>query len=104
MQFRPLRTRALVTTLALSCLSPLAACSQDPGAHATFTAVTPTPMDAAMTTPPPDSGAPSVEAGPPADGGTSGCGMLPDTFGTYSEYHISIAGPDVDANKQLQGA
>jgi hypothetical protein len=38
---------------------------------------------------------------PVAGGMTSGCGMAPvQTTGTYVQYHMSVAGPDLDVNTQ----
>lgn len=94
---RPLRTAALAGLTACLLLS----CKADPLTHSTFTAVSTTP-DAAP--PPPDATTP-----PPTEGGmtsadagmTSGCGMAPtQQGGTYVEAHISVAGPDLDANNQ----
>jgi len=88
-------------------------------------AVSPTPTPDATTPPPSDGGGgtPNVDAAPRpdgmtggggdgggtpnldaasrTDGMTSGCGMVPDfATGSYKEYHLSIAGPDLDASNQ----
>jgi hypothetical protein len=72
------------------------ACSQDTRTHAEFTAVTSTSIPDAASTP--DSS--SNLDGPRADGMTSGCGIEPTQFPPYTEYHLSVAGPDLDANMQ----
>ena len=104
MQLRPLRTAALA---GLAVTLALAACTQDPNTHATFTAVTRTPArDAATSDTGPGGssgagGSSNVDAGPRTDGKTSGCGMDPNQpVETYTEYHIQVAGPDLDANMQ----
>jgi poly(3-hydroxybutyrate) depolymerase len=78
------------------------ACKEDPLTHSTFTAVsTTTPTPDAMMPPPSDGGSSNVDAGPRADGKTSGCGMDPNQpNGSYFEYHMSVSGPDLDANMQ----
>ena len=95
MQFQRLRLATLAG------LTALAACAQDPLTHTTFTAVASTPLDAG--TPPPADGGPSnLDASTRADGQTSGCGMDPGQFpnAQYVQYHLSVSGPDVDANMQ----
>lgn len=94
---RPLRTA--VAALLPACLL-LAACKADPKTHSNFTAYSNTPDAAPMpdaTTPMPDTAPP-----PPSDGGTStGCGMEPQQVsGSYVEYHMNVAGPDLDGNNQ----
>jgi poly(3-hydroxybutyrate) depolymerase len=89
--------------LASLSLCLLLACKEDPATHSTFvtagTTVTPTPD--AMMPPPSDGGGTTVEAGPRTDGRTGGCGMDPNQpSAVYTEYHISIAGPDLDATNQ----
>jgi poly(3-hydroxybutyrate) depolymerase len=111
MQSRRLRT------VALAGLSALAACAQDPNTHASFTAVASTPSPDAATpppdaaAPPPDAAAPPPDAATPppdavahADGQTSGCGMDPGQTpnAMYVPYHLSVSGPDMDANMQLK--
>ena len=99
MQLRRLRIAALAG------LPALVACAQDPNTHASFTAVVSTSTPDAAVTPPSDGGAggsPNVDAGPRADGQSSGCGMDPgqNPNATYVEYHLSVSGPDLDANMQ----
>jgi poly(3-hydroxybutyrate) depolymerase len=95
MQSRLLRTALLAGLLA--CFN--VACKEDPNTHSTFTAVTsmmPT-SDASMPPPPMDADLQH------ADGNTSGCGMDPNqASGTYTPtpYHLSVAGPDLDASGQ----
>jgi polyhydroxybutyrate depolymerase len=93
MQSRPLRCAA---TVGLVGLATLGACKQDPATHVTFTAVAGTTLDASGTSDAP--AAATSDALPTSDGSTSGCGMAPNQIlGKYVQYHISIAGPDVDA-------
>src|SRR4051812_42477188 len=101
MQSRPLRTAVLA---GLSAVMALWGCAQDPGTHASFKAV--------EATPPPDAGSTggggsgggggggssNVDAGPRTDGTTSGCGMDPNQGSNYTQYHISVAGPDLDGS------
>jgi hypothetical protein len=104
---RPLRTAALAGLSA--CL--LMACKADPLTHSNFVAVSTIP-DAGTpgpdaTTPPPDATTPGPDTSPNMDGSTggdgktAGCGIEPQfVTGTYREYHLSVPGPDVDANNQ----
>jgi poly(3-hydroxybutyrate) depolymerase len=98
MQSRLLRPLFPISTLAILSASLGLACAQDPGTHSTFTAVAPTTQDAAMP-PPVDSGGGTTD-GPRGDGKTGGCGMVPTQGNTYVQYHMSVAGPDLDANNQ----
>jgi poly(3-hydroxybutyrate) depolymerase len=98
----------LLRSAMLASLSALAACTQDPKTHAEFNVtatggggsgvdaagVDATSLDATMTM--------NGDA-MAADGGTNGCGLPPDPgqlVGQYSEYHLSISGPDLDANNK----
>jgi hypothetical protein len=91
---RSLRTAAIAGLSA--CL--LLACQADPLTHSNFTAVSTAPTPDAGKPPPSDAG-----STPTGDGGmTNGCGIAPDyVTGNYKEFHLSIAGPDVDANNQM---
>ncbi|HVU52125.1 MAG TPA: hypothetical protein VHL80_15610 [Polyangia bacterium] len=79
------------------------ACAQDPATHSTFTAVISTGTGGSTGAAGSGSSAGSTgAAGSTINGGmTVGCGMDPgQALGSYVEYHISITGPDLDANKQ----
>jgi hypothetical protein len=113
------RTAALIRLAALAGLAASLglACNGEPltvAAGRKPDAATPLPTDGDSTTnsdaephaeaatpPPTDGSATDVDAEPHADGMMLGCGMNPNQpVGTYTEYHISIAGPDLDTNNQ----
>jgi hypothetical protein len=102
---RLLRATALAGLLAGSAFG----CAQDPKTHTQFTAVTnlPTASGAGGSTGAAGSsgGAGATMSNPDAStingGMTVGCGMDPmQPVGTYFQYQIPIAGPDLDANNQ----
>jgi hypothetical protein len=120
----------LLRAAALTGLSALAACAQDPGTHTIFTAVAAGPSGGAGSpgggagspgggagspgggagSPGGGAGSPGSGAGSPGGGGsgpgggtappggTIGCGMNPNQPNAmYTEYHLSVSGPDIDA-------
>jgi poly(3-hydroxybutyrate) depolymerase len=77
------------------------AATPPPADGGSMTSVDAEPHADAATPPPTDGGTTNADTGPHADGMTLGCGMDPNQpLGTYTQYHLSVAGPDLDANMQ----
>ncbi len=94
-----MRSRRLRFAMLVS-LSALGACAQDAKTSVPFTVTATGPVDAGNGGTSDATTMMNVDA-MAADGGTTGCGMDPgQNIGQFLPYHLSISGPEVDANNK----